>query len=160
MKYRWIVMLKKCWPKRFVYSWCVSSDLIFMQIFHRVMQMDNIGWEPFETPTIPKIGNGSMGKQWRFLFGICQEATKIALDLTVQKAGYGLTLTVVSNSTSFANTVCSLFFSLSLSLFCFSINHYFIRTDKRGSWQMALQYWKRANILFLINNNLYLKFEL
>jgi hypothetical protein len=29
----------------------------------RVMQMDNIGWEPFETPTIPKIGNGSMGKQ-------------------------------------------------------------------------------------------------
>ena len=110
-------MLKKCWPKKFVYSWCVLSDLIFMQIFHRVMQMDNIGWEPFETPTIPKIGNGSMGKQWRFLFGICQEATKIALDLTVQKAGYGLTLTVVSNSTSFANTVCSLFF---LSLYhCF-----------------------------------------
>ena len=35
----------------------------FMQIFHRVMQMDNIGWEPFEIPTIPKIGNGSMGKQ-------------------------------------------------------------------------------------------------
>ena len=100
--------------KIFLYSWCVLSDLIFMQIFHRVMQMDNIGWEPFETPTIPKIGNGSMGKQWRFLFGICQEATKIALDLTVQKAGYGLTLTVVSNSTSFANTVCSLFFSLSL----------------------------------------------
>ena len=49
--------------KNFVYSWCVLSDLIFMQIFHRVMQMDNIGWEPFETPTIPKIGNGSMGKQ-------------------------------------------------------------------------------------------------
>ena len=120
--------------KKFVYSWCVLSDLIFMQIFHRVMQMDNIGWEPFETPTIPKIGNGSMGKQWRFLFGICQEATKIALDLTVQKAGYGLTLTVVSNWTSFANTVCSLFFlSLSLSLFCFSINHYFIKTDRQNT---------------------------
>ena len=131
-----LLCLKNAGRKKFSAAG-VWSDLIFMQIFHRVMQTDNIGWEPFETPTIPKIGNGSMGKQWRFLFGICQEATKIALDLTVQKAGYGLTLTVVSNSTSFANTVCSLFFSLSLSLslFCFSINHYFIKTDKRGSWK-------------------------
>lgn len=55
------------------------------------MPTGNIGLAPFETPKIPKTGSGLMAKASQFLSGICQEGTKIALDSTARRDGFGQT---------------------------------------------------------------------
>ena len=66
----------------------------YFYVKHRVMLMDNTGLEPFVTQQILKIGNGLMGSQSRYLFGIYREETTIVQDLMEPKVGFGLTPTV------------------------------------------------------------------
>ena len=121
--------------KKFVYSWCVLSDLIF---YANISQGDANGqyW-------LGAIRDTDDPKNWKWIDGKTVTVSFWNLpggnENCARFDGTKGWLWSDTNCGLKLNFICQHrmfnFFSLSfsLSLFCFSINHYFIKTDKRGS---------------------------